>query len=463
MEGIDGERGCAGCERLSRRVAELEAQVERLSRLLEEAIRSGKRQAAPFSKGAPKDKPKKPGRKKGKQHGKHGRLHPPPDDQITETHQAPLPDACPDCDSKDIEHTGDVVQYQADLPREPIWRKFEIERGQCCGCRKFLQGRHPLQTSDAIEAAGVMLGAQAQAAIVMLNKTCGLSHGKVRRVFHELFHLPLSRGGSARVVLRVGRKYVPVYEQLCESVRGSPRVRADETGWRMGGRLGWLHALVGDEATCYLIRRSRGADVPAEVLGWEWKGTILHDGWAPYEQFAQADHAQCVQHARVRAKELLAVGRGAAQRLPRQVLDLFHEALDRQHQLQTTNQRAHSRQRRYWYQHFTDRLAGLVLTPKSGKTSHRRFAKHLAGHLIEWFVFLLDPKLEAANWQGEQAVRQAVVNRKVWGGSRTQRGARAQEVLMSILETCRRQALNSLDFLDKLLRHASSEILPHPP
>jgi hypothetical protein len=61
-------------DELVARVAELEAQVaslqtqlEKALELLEEKTRSGKRQAAPFSKGPPKAQPKTPGRKLAKE------------------------------------------------------------------------------------------------------------------------------------------------------------------------------------------------------------------------------------------------------------------------------------------------------------------------------------------------------------------------------------------------------------
>ena len=56
------ESACPGCRALQRRVAELEAQVERLTRLLQQQQRAGKRQAAPFAKGLPKTNPKTSGR-----------------------------------------------------------------------------------------------------------------------------------------------------------------------------------------------------------------------------------------------------------------------------------------------------------------------------------------------------------------------------------------------------------------
>lgn len=47
--------------------------------------------------------------------------------------------------------------------------------------------REPLQTSDAVGAAASQLGPEAHAAIAVLNKDLGLSHGKVARCFEQLF------------------------------------------------------------------------------------------------------------------------------------------------------------------------------------------------------------------------------------------------------------------------------------
>src|SRR5262245_21993109 len=57
---------------LKRRMAELEAKVARLTAIIEDLRRQGKRQAAPFSKGAPKADPKKAGRKAGAAYGRKG-------------------------------------------------------------------------------------------------------------------------------------------------------------------------------------------------------------------------------------------------------------------------------------------------------------------------------------------------------------------------------------------------------
>jgi transposase len=55
-----------------------------------------------------------------------------------------------------------------------------------------------------------------------------------------------------------------------------------------------------------------------------------------------------------------------------------------------------------------------------------------------------------------------VVNRKVWGGNRTAAGAAAQGVLMSVIETCRRQAQSALAFVSETLCGFGNRNLARP-
>jgi transposase len=94
--------------------------------------------------------------------------------------------------------------------------------------------------------------------------------------------------------------------------------------------------------------------------------------------------------------------------------------------------------------------------------AYATFAAHLRKHLQQWFSFVFDPSIEPTNWTAEQAIRPAVVNRKVWGGNRTRRGADTQQVLMSVFETCRRRARSVLAFVRDTLRAWGNRLLPTP-
>jgi transposase len=460
MEGERAEIGCPQCRELRQRVAELESenrqlaaqvarlgeQVEKLTAALEAARRGGKRQAAPFSRGQPKAEPKKPGRKPGDDYGTKAHRSVPPPEQIEEIHEAPLPPACPQCGGA-VTLTEVAQQYQVEIPRKPLWRQFQVQVGHCQQCGRRVQGRHSLQTSNALGSAASQLGPEAQAAVVQLNKDAGLSYGKVRRVFQQLFGITLSRGGAAQVVRRTGQRLQPIYQTITQAVRRAAWVVPDETGWRIGGRGAWLHVFASEAATCYAIDRARGYEVAQRVLG-DYQGRLIHDGWASYDCFWRAVHQQCLGHLLRRCRELLETATRGAVRFPRQIKALLQHALALRDRRDAGQISAHGlavargRLRR--------RLDRLLVWERS-PPANERFAAHLARHAHQILTFLHDAAIPATNWPAEQALRPAVVNRKVWGGNRTDAGAHAQETILSFLRTCWQHGLDSLTLLAQLL------------
>jgi len=438
---------CQGCRQRDRRIAVLEAKVAELCRRLDESERAAKRQAAPFSKGKAKKKPKKSGRKKGDEHGKHGHRQPPM--QVDETHEAPLPDQCPDCGG-DIAFDHLDEQFHTEIPRKPIVRKFNIDCGHCQKCGKRLRGRHPLQTSAATGAAQSQLGADAQAAVAYLNKRAGMSCGKIVDTFDKFFGISLTRGACAQIVLRAARKLQSVHEQIKEHIQSSQHLTPDETGWRIGGHPAWLHAWVGDDgATLYAIDPRRSADVLEKVIGIDWSGSMTHDGFSSYDRFEDVAHQQCVDHALRRARGLLEKHTGSAKIFPQQVIDLCSDALRLRDRFNEKNVEEDRRGRAY--EDHTQRLRDLTERPRRNE-KNERFAKHLYAHAASWFLFLVDANIPATNHRAEQALKMPIVNRKVWGGNRTDAGANAQAITCSVLQTCKNREINAFDFVSNAFR-----------
>jgi transposase len=455
----------AQVERLRQENERLRQENERLRRELDEARasldqaqRQSKRQAAPFSKGPPKPQPKRPGRKSGTAHGRHGHRLPPNPAAVAEVLEAPLPEACPQCGGS-VRETEVATQYQTEIPRRPLIRQFNVHVGCCRGCGRRVQGRHPLQTSDALGATASQIGPDAQAAVVLLNKTFGLSHIKVAAVFHARFGITLTRGASVQIVLRAADRLGPAYQEVRQEIKSSPCVTPDETGWRVAGRPAWLHAWVAERATCYAIDPHRKADVLERLIGIDWSGQMVHDGFASYDRFEAATHQQCLGHVLRRVRDLEAKATRGAVHYPRKLIALFTEAIH----LRNRHQRAEvsAEQLQQARAQFDRRLRGLAW-PAREVPAYETLSAHLWKHLDEWFTFLSHPEVEPTNWEGEQAIRPAVVNRKVWGGNRTWAGARAQEVLMSVLESCRRAGRPGLEFVSQTLRADANTLLPRP-
>ncbi|MDA8340843.1 MAG: hypothetical protein M0007_01230, partial [Actinomycetota bacterium] len=189
----------AAVVRLEARISELtealaarDARISELEKLQENSRRSGKRQAAPFSKGDPTEEPARPARRSGKNHGRHGHRAVPVG-PIDRELLAPVPSLCPDCGGE-VVHVRDAEQFSCELPdSRPVVTRFTVGVGRCTRCWKRVQGRHPEQTGDALGAAVSQIGPHARSFATWLHYALGLSFQKTsaglgRRAVGECRH-----------------------------------------------------------------------------------------------------------------------------------------------------------------------------------------------------------------------------------------------------------------------------------
>jgi len=457
MSGSERDRRLEELERENRRLREELAQareeIERLRRLLEEALRAAKRQAAPHSRGKPKANPKRPGRKPGENYGEHRRRSIP--DRVNERVAVELPPRCPHCQGA-VELLHTASQYQEDIVRLTVVRQFDVAVGRCgdCGCR--LQGRHPLQTSDALGAAQVQVGPEALALATQMNKQMGLSLGHTVDVLKLGFGLELSRACISRALARLAHKAEPTYDGLIRTARQGLVNRIDETGWRVGGRLQWMWTAVSDQISLYMILPGRGFAEAARLLGEDYSGWLVHDGLLCYYGFERAFHQTCVAHLLRRCRELSEVLSPPAARFPLAVESLLEQGLALRDRYGQGEISLHG----LWTA--AGRLE-MQLEKLLAKTYHcqsnRRLAAHLRHEQPHLFTFLRCPGLDATNNAAERALRGVVIARKVWGGNRTWRGARTQQILVSVLRTGLQQGKDAFRSLVALLRSPTVQML----
>jgi transposase len=202
------------------------------------------------------------------------------------------------------------------------------------------------------------------------------------------------------------------------------------------------------DTTVYRIQAGRGYPEAARLLGTRFAGIIIRDGWAPSRRFDRAQHQTCLAHLLRRARQLHADHPRASFSLA--VRDVLQHALALRDRYVAGRMSAHglavARGR------LLEQLNRLLDHPGT-VADVRRFAAHLA---VEWpaiFTFLFDPtQIDATNWRAEQALRPAVVTRKVCGGNRSPRGAETQQILASVLRTAHQRKLDAHAVLVSLLR-----------
>ena len=232
-------------------------------------------------------------------------------------------------------------------------------------------------------------------------------------------------------------------------MRGSPVVTADETSWRVAADLQWLWAFVTPATTVYAIQPGRGLAQAAAVIGHDYAGVLQRDGWQSYRQFHAALHQTCLAHLLRRCRILLLDY--PQQPFVAAVKAILQAALATRERYRcgaiSTHGLAIARGQ------LIERLGRLLARTPSRRVQVQRFQAHLIVEFDAIFSFLFDPTLDATNWRAEQALRPAVVTRKMCGGgNRTARGAQTQQVLASVLRTAHQRGLDTTALLVTLLR-----------
>jgi len=311
-----------------------------------------------------------------------------------------------------------------------------------------------LQTSDAIGAAAAQLGAHVIALVIVLNKQLGLSFGKIATLLQQLYGLTVTRSALVHAVHRMARQARPTYDALCARVRGSPMVSPDETGWKVAGVLRWLWVFATPNTTVYRIQPGRGFEEAAAVLGADFAGVLVRDGWAPYRQFTAAAHQTCLAHL-LRRCRLIAADHPHTT-FATDVHAILQQALavrDR-HQAGVVSALGLAVARG----HLIARLAARLDRP-SGVPDVARFATHLDREFTAIWSFLFDPTIDATNWRAEHAIRPIVVTRKVCGGNRSWAGADSQQILASVIRTASQRAVNPHVMLASMLQMRTPHVV----
>ena len=422
---------------LQEQVAQLTAANEELHKQVAELKRAGKRQAAPFSKGERSSRPKRPGRKPGM--GSFSYRKSPSPDEVTEplVEVAVAEDTCPGCGgrlehegvrgclrnrhSSDPQTPGDGVPG-ADMSVPVLRYGGPRAASRCC--------------AGPVRCQRTPVGRRVMAAAHVLHYGVGVPVRKVPAVLRALTGVELSQGAISQDALRRARGAVgDAYHKLRGSVRASPLVHTDDTGWRVDGRPAFLMAFETDEATVYQVRaRHRNEEVREVGALGLWRGdgngsrTELRCSGSVGGEAAEMSGPRAALDQRGGPGQERR-GRSFGNRLSR----LLREAMElRQayHRGEAADFAAEAeRLRRETTYHFRDRP---ISDADNWRLQNELGWHDDRGNLLR---FLDDPSIEPTNNRAERALRGAVIARKVSHCSKNVGGADAFSAFTSVIRT----------------------------
>jgi len=381
-----------------------------------------------------KKRQRKPGQKPG--HAGVTRTKPETIDHVVEQTLT----NCPDCHQA-LSASQEVTEHiQEDIiPARVEVTLFQHHRYYCQCCKKMVTAPYAPN-----EVPHSFIGPNALIHMAILKYHHGLPGNKIVELFQEMTGLKITEGAIAKALQRMSVWLNVEMEEILKAIRSSPDIRADETGWKINGKKHWLWAFVNQRLAGYKIRRSRGAKVVKEILGTDYGGILITDFYAAYNQVG-AKKQKCLVH-------LLREIHRCVERSDNQELLQYCKTLKRiiQDAIRLDQKRQAMKK-----PVFCQRVAKIKkrlyqwsmaeYEEKNLKRLQNRFLKHWESLT----TFLEEERIPHHNNLCERHIRHHVILRNRSYQNRSQKGAKAHEVLMSLIQTLRLQNKAPIEFLKK--------------
>lgn len=351
------------------------------------------------------------------------------------------PAKCPHCESKLKKPSHWHTHTQIDIPPPPkaVVTKYNVGWCYCSGCKERV-------TMSAGKFAQSKYGPRLHAIIGYWKFSMGLTLPKIQEMLIDQYQLKIATGQLSAILNRAAQYWGSIYEGLKQSLKSEKNLNADETGWRNDGVNHWLWSFSNDNVSYYTINRSRGSKVVKETLGDEFGGILSSDFYSSYAQI-KSKKQKCWTHLLRELRELKKKYPGRLEIVSfSKRIRRFYERAEELKKLHDQGTEVEKRILRL--QSDTERFARRPFTHPELKT----LAKRLNRYRDELYVFI-NTGISATNNAAEREIRPAVLMRKTSYGNRSDQGAHTQQVLMSIIRTCKKRGLNFVDLTTNLMTH----------
>jgi transposase len=362
-----------------------------------------------------------------------------------------LPPACRRCGEPLNGADPEPLRHQVwELPEIlPVVTEYQRHRLVCaCGCSTCGDLPDGVPTGQAgprlIAFSGLLMACFRQ------------SKRRAAQFLGLILHQPASSGWMVALQNRAAEAVRPAYDELAQQLPTQPALHIDESPTKEGQDKAWVWTFVAGAFTFFACRTSRAAEVATQLLGAAYGGVVHCDRARMYWAFGRLQW--CWAHLKRDFQALIDSPCPTTRRLgwdlmrpTKEMFALWKKVRD------GTLSRRHFQQQ---MQPIRVQVEGLLL--RGYFNAHvRGFCKELWEHRERLWVFVDSEGIEPTNNAAEQALRHAVIWRKLSFGTQSASGSRFVERLLTVIETCRRQNRNVYAWLtDAVAAHLAGQPSP---
>lgn len=332
-------------------------------------------------------------------------------------------DTCPHCNSKlTSKDVLEVIEEEIPDLKEVEVTKHIIEGSICPKCKKRVIAKN--------DAPSDRFGPNLKSKTTLLKHEDRLPLRKVALSLERDYGFKITHTGAMKIIRQTARRLKVPYYEVMKRIRGAEIVYIDETQYKLDGETWWLWVFVTNNDVLFVIRKSRSKEVLEEVLGKKFNGIIISDGWSAYSNFAEISQ-RCWAHLLRESKDLLEKNKDF-KRYDVQLKELFQEIKDIRIKPPDNERRIELKKK------MKEKLSGIAKRMEKHPYA-KTLATKIQNGIDNWFTCVVNLEVEPTNNFAEQALRELIVQRKIMGGLRSEKGAETLEIVSTMLATWKKQ------------------------
>lgn len=359
---------------------------------------------------------------------------------------------CPDCGGvlgkPSVSYTRqviDVIQPQIAITEHVVCKRW------CFKCQTRVT---PKTDFSSVTVDHQRIGISLMSTIATMRERLRLPIEVIQQYLSIFCHLHLAKGEIVALLEKISLLGKDRYREIQKEVFSQETVCADETGHRENGINGYLWNFSTTKHQYLLYRKSRSKQIVREAMnlnvdGSGYSGVLVTDFYASYNEHA-GFHQRCWAHLlrdihelKERVKEENPKDRRVGI-WAKKVQQIYNEAKsypgpDPQLPLGLQAQERITKEA-----YFKEKLRKICSSCLTLETPQSQLCGRIIKFLPELFTFIRFPHVPSTNNLAERALRHSVVQRKISGGTRSEKGSETKAILGSLFGTWHLQGLNPL-------------------
>lgn len=340
-------------------------------------------------------------------------------------------------------------------PLRPQITEHRLHQLSCGHCGTLTRSKLP-------DTIGVCrYGERLSAVVALLSSENVQSHSKIQTLLHRLFGIEISVASVNRLRHELSEAVLIPVQQAQRHVQQAPYLHSDETSFTQGnadaqnpeGKKGWLWTLVSESVVFFEVALSRAGAIAQTLMGVNYAGIVISDRYSGYGWLDESQRQLCWAHIK---RDLTAMAErsgvsneiGAALlRRQKRLFRLWHQVRDGTLNWEDFQLKTQPLRRRVK----AELEQAVQLLDSTREKSPLAKTLRTCQQLLKWeaalWTFVVHPGIEPTNNAAEQALRSAVIWRRLSFGSQSEAGSQFVARMLTVISSLKLQERDVLDFL----------------